>query len=52
MGQKLSVDTATNIIFGAVTVIVGGITVLQTARFAGLDRCPTRKRFQCYPRRL
>jgi hypothetical protein len=52
MGQKLSVDAITNFIFDVVTVTVGGIIVLQIARFARLDRRPTRKRFQCHPQRL
>jgi hypothetical protein len=52
MGQKLSIDATTNIIFGVVTVIAGGATVLQTAHLARLRRRPTRKPFQCHPRRL
>lgn len=52
MGQTLSIDAPTNVLFGAVMVIVGVITILQIAHFALPNKHFTSKTFYAVPRRL
>lgn len=45
MGQTLSVDAPTNVLFGAVMMIVGAITILQIAHLALPNKDLTGKTF-------
>jgi cbb3-type cytochrome oxidase subunit 1 len=52
MGQTLSIDVPTNILFGVVMVIVGVVTILQIAHLALPNKQFTGKTFYALPRRL